>query len=148
MWTGSFLNAKRRVSQTAGDCPPYHPGRSAPNLIGIALILLGFTIAFIAVFTLGHNYASALVIRENHQLISHDIYRTLTIYPFGHTFKEERGFGGNFSGFSFVESLYVSILLSVQIRRKGRFYEVQIVILGFNTYSERAGSQWMYASFL
>jgi len=48
---------------------------SAPNLIGFALIILGFAIAFSALFTLRHNYASTLVIRENHQLITHGIYR-------------------------------------------------------------------------
>ena len=50
---------------------------SAPNLIGFgfALIILGYTVAFSALFTLRRNYASMLVIRENHQLITQDIYR-------------------------------------------------------------------------
>ena len=48
---------------------------STPNLIGFTLIVLGYTVAFIALFTLWHNYSSTLVIRENHQLITHGIYR-------------------------------------------------------------------------
>ena len=48
---------------------------SAPNLIGFALIILGCTVAFSALFTLRRNYASMLVIRKNLQLITHGIYR-------------------------------------------------------------------------
>ena len=48
---------------------------STSNLIGIALIALGYIVAFISLFTLRHNYSSTLVIRENHQLITHGIYR-------------------------------------------------------------------------
>jgi len=51
-----------------------HSRFSIPNLIGLALIILGFAVAFIALITLRHNYSSTLVIRENHQLITHGIY--------------------------------------------------------------------------
>ncbi len=45
------------------------------NIVGLALLVIGFAIAFVAVGTLRRSYASTLVIRENHQLITHGIYR-------------------------------------------------------------------------
>jgi protein-S-isoprenylcysteine O-methyltransferase len=48
---------------------------SVPNLVGLALFVVGMTIALIAVFTLRRSYASTLVIMEDHQLITHGIYR-------------------------------------------------------------------------
>jgi protein-S-isoprenylcysteine O-methyltransferase Ste14 len=48
---------------------------SAQNIIGLILWLGGFSIAFVALFTLRWSYSSTLVIRENHQLITHGIYR-------------------------------------------------------------------------
>jgi len=48
---------------------------SAPFITGITLIAIGLTIALVAVFTLRRSYSSSLVIREDHQLIRHGIYR-------------------------------------------------------------------------
>ena len=48
---------------------------SAPFITGIILIAIGLTIALVAVFTLRRSYSSSLVIREDHQLIRHGIYR-------------------------------------------------------------------------
>jgi protein-S-isoprenylcysteine O-methyltransferase Ste14 len=48
---------------------------SAINIIGLALFVVGMTIAFVAVFTLRRFYSSTLVVREDHQLITHGIYR-------------------------------------------------------------------------
>ena len=48
---------------------------SALFITGITLIAIGLTIALVAVFTLRRSYSSSLVIREDHQLIRHGIYR-------------------------------------------------------------------------
>ena len=45
------------------------------SIIGPVLILAGFTILFVSVGTLRRFYASTLVIREGHQLVTHGIYR-------------------------------------------------------------------------
>jgi protein-S-isoprenylcysteine O-methyltransferase Ste14 len=47
---------------------------SVQNILGIALFVGGFTILLIAQITLFRNYSSTLVIREDHQLITHGIY--------------------------------------------------------------------------
>ena len=47
----------------------------AQNIAGLALILSGFTIILVAHFTLGRAYSSTLVIRKDHQLVTHGIYR-------------------------------------------------------------------------
>jgi len=48
---------------------------SAANILGLALLLVGLTIALVAHFTLKRSYSSGLVIREDHQLVTHGIYR-------------------------------------------------------------------------
>lgn len=48
---------------------------STPNIVGLLLFVIGLAISVIAVRTLGRFYASTLVTREGHQLISHGIYR-------------------------------------------------------------------------
>ena len=48
---------------------------SIQNIVGLALFVIGFTIAIVAAVTLRRSYASTLVIREDHQLITHGIYR-------------------------------------------------------------------------
>ncbi len=48
---------------------------SIGNIVGLALAVIGLTIALVAVGTLRRSYASTLVIREDHQLITHGIYR-------------------------------------------------------------------------
>ena len=48
---------------------------STAKLVGLVLMLAGFTVAFIGVFTLKRCYASTLVIREDHQLVTHGVYR-------------------------------------------------------------------------
>ena len=48
---------------------------SIQNIIGMALLVIGLTIALVAHFTLRRSYSSTLVIRKDHQLITHGIYR-------------------------------------------------------------------------
>ncbi len=48
---------------------------SIQNIVGLALIVIGFTILFVAAGTLRRFYASTLVIRKDHQLITHGVYR-------------------------------------------------------------------------
>ena len=45
------------------------------NILGLGLFVVGLTIAVIAVVTLRGSYHSTLVIREDHRLITHGIYR-------------------------------------------------------------------------
>lgn len=51
------------------------PAPSAWEVAGLALILIGFAIAFVAIATLGMSYSSTLVIRKGHRLVTHGIYR-------------------------------------------------------------------------
>ena len=48
---------------------------SVHNIVGLALFVIGFTIILIAHFTLWRFYSSTLVIREDHRLITHGVYR-------------------------------------------------------------------------
>ena len=48
---------------------------SVQSTVGLALIVIGLTIALIAAGTLRRSYSSTLVIREDHQLITHGVYR-------------------------------------------------------------------------
>ena len=48
---------------------------SVQTIIGLALILLGYTILLISHFTLRRFHSSSLVILEDHQLVTHGIYR-------------------------------------------------------------------------
>jgi len=48
---------------------------SVQSMVGLALIVIGFTIAVVAQITLWRFYSSTLVIKENHQLITHGVYR-------------------------------------------------------------------------
>ena len=45
------------------------------NIAGLTLFVIGLTIALVAVFTLRRFYSSTLVTKEDHQLITHGIYR-------------------------------------------------------------------------
>jgi len=47
------------------------------NIIGLLMMLTGFTIMIIAQISLGRSYASMLVIREDHQLVTQGIYRNI-----------------------------------------------------------------------
>ncbi len=53
---------------------------SVQSIVGLALIVIGLTIAIVAQITLWRFYSSSLVIREDHQLITHGVYR-LTRHP-------------------------------------------------------------------
>ncbi len=44
------------------------------SIIGMALIIIGFTIMIVGQTTLWRNYSGSVVIRKNHQLITHGIY--------------------------------------------------------------------------
>ena len=48
---------------------------SVPNIVGLAMLVIGLTVAFVAVGTLGRFYASTLMIRQDHRLITHGVYR-------------------------------------------------------------------------
>jgi protein-S-isoprenylcysteine O-methyltransferase Ste14 len=48
---------------------------SAPNIAGLALCVIGLAAALVAVGTLQRFYLSTLVIRDDHQLITHGVYR-------------------------------------------------------------------------
>jgi protein-S-isoprenylcysteine O-methyltransferase Ste14 len=48
---------------------------SVQNIVGLALFIVGLTTALVAVVTLRWFYSSTLVMREDHQLITHGIYR-------------------------------------------------------------------------
>lgn len=48
---------------------------SVGNVFGLVVFVFGLTIAVIAVGTLGSFYSSTLVIREDHQLVTHGVYR-------------------------------------------------------------------------
>jgi protein-S-isoprenylcysteine O-methyltransferase len=48
---------------------------SIPSIVGLALIAVGLPITLIAHFTLRRFYSSTLVIRADHRLITHGIYR-------------------------------------------------------------------------
>jgi protein-S-isoprenylcysteine O-methyltransferase Ste14 len=49
-------------------------------IVGLALIVIGGTLSLVAAVTLRRFYSSALIIREDHQLITHGVYR-LTRHP-------------------------------------------------------------------
>lgn len=48
---------------------------SASFITGVLLILLGLPISLVAVITLRRSYSSSMIIREDHELIRHGIYR-------------------------------------------------------------------------
>ena len=48
---------------------------SAQSILGLALFFGGLTTAIVAQITLQRSYSGTLVIREDHQLITHGIYR-------------------------------------------------------------------------
>ena len=48
---------------------------SIQNIIGLAFIIIGLAIMLVAQITLRRFYSSTLVIRKDHQLITHGIYR-------------------------------------------------------------------------
>jgi len=48
---------------------------SVPNIVGLAMLVVGLTVAFVALGTLKRFYASTLVIKEDHRLITHGVYR-------------------------------------------------------------------------
>jgi protein-S-isoprenylcysteine O-methyltransferase Ste14 len=48
---------------------------SVLSIIGLALFLIGFSIMIVGQVTLRHNYSGTVVIRVDHQLITHGIYR-------------------------------------------------------------------------
>lgn len=48
---------------------------SLPTILGLALVLTGYIFLFTGRFTLRRFYSSTLIIREDHRLITHGIYR-------------------------------------------------------------------------
>lgn len=68
-WDGLFVTLWALIRQ---------PGSifelSAQKIVGLALIVSGFTILLTGHITIGRFYSSTLVIRKEHQLITHGIY--------------------------------------------------------------------------
>jgi protein-S-isoprenylcysteine O-methyltransferase Ste14 len=48
---------------------------SVQSIIGLALVIIGLIIMIVGQVTLWRNYSGTVVIREDHQLITHGIYR-------------------------------------------------------------------------
>ncbi len=48
---------------------------SVQNIVGLAMFIVGLTVALVAVATLGRFYSSTLVTRQDHKLIRHGVYR-------------------------------------------------------------------------
>ena len=48
---------------------------SVQSIVGLALVVIGLTITLVAAGTLRRFYSSTLVVREDHQLITHGVYR-------------------------------------------------------------------------
>ncbi len=48
---------------------------SVQSIVGLALVVIGFTILLVAQIALRRSYSSTLVIREDHQLITHGVYQ-------------------------------------------------------------------------
>ena len=68
-WDGLFVTLWALIRQ-----PGSISELSAQNIVGLALIVSGFTILLSAHITLGRFYSSTLVIRKEHQLITHGVY--------------------------------------------------------------------------
>ena len=69
-WDGIFVTLWSLISQ-----PRNLFLLSGQKILGLALVLSGFTLAFVAFFTLKRSYSSTLVIREDHKLITHGVFR-------------------------------------------------------------------------
>ncbi len=54
--------------------PRQLPLLSIQNIFGFGILIAGFIILLVAQITLGRFYASTLIIREDHKLITHGIY--------------------------------------------------------------------------
>ena len=54
---------------------PLYSIQSTMNLIGVIQFIVGLTTMILAQYTLGYNYSSFLVIREDHKLIKHGLYK-------------------------------------------------------------------------
>jgi protein-S-isoprenylcysteine O-methyltransferase Ste14 len=68
------------LAATTWELMRYHEtavGPSGWEVAGLLMILLGFAIAFVAVGTLRLFYASTLVIKKDHRLVTHGIYRVV-----------------------------------------------------------------------
>ena len=74
----SFLVGKRSLRDMLLEMvnqPDKLPTISWQNILGMAQFVVGLTIAIIAVVTLRESYYSILVIRDDHRLVAHGIYR-------------------------------------------------------------------------
>lgn len=59
------LLGRQRIPQTL----------SVQEIVGLALVVVGFAVMFVALGTLRRSYASTLVIRKDHRLVTHGVYR-------------------------------------------------------------------------
>ena len=72
---GNGFDGLGDLVSTMGDIIRRPRSLSAQVLVGFALIVIGFVILFVAHYTIGRFHSSTLVIRKDHQLITHGIYR-------------------------------------------------------------------------
>jgi protein-S-isoprenylcysteine O-methyltransferase Ste14 len=68
-WSGFWFPLWKLLTQ-----PSSISTHSVINIIGLAIILIGLIVIFIAVGTLRWSYSSTLVIREDHRLVTYGIY--------------------------------------------------------------------------
>ena len=71
-WNGLVVTIGELAQQ-----PRTLPLLSVQSILGLALILLGYTILLIGQITLRRFHSPTLVIKEDHQLITHGIYRLI-----------------------------------------------------------------------
>ena len=72
---GDGFDGLSDLVSTMGDIIKRPRSLSVQVLVGFALIVIGFVILLVAHLTIGRFHASTLVIRKDHQLITHGIYR-------------------------------------------------------------------------
>lgn len=63
------------VARSLNETDPGHTEIPLHMVVGLILILSGYGLMFTSLFTLRKNYSSTLVIRRDHQLVTHGVYR-------------------------------------------------------------------------
>ena len=67
---GVVVSARDLIRRQGGLCT-----LSVQSIAGLTLIVIGLAVLFVATGTLWRSYSSTLVIRQDHQLVTHGIYR-------------------------------------------------------------------------
>lgn len=87
-------------------------------IVGLSMFVVGMTIAFWSVGTLKLNYASSLVIRKSHQLITHGPYRFVRHPIYFGALVALLGvpvFAGSFRGFLTMALLVPMVLIRIKL---------------------------------